>query len=294
MLFIITLINLICKVASLKRGALVTLVKGESHGDFYLLVRRNKSILQFFWNKNITTIDGRNTSSNPDIVLFYETSLTENLREYIQQQTPEIPIKFIPVKFDGFGEYKNASDKGSGFKQVYEKCHGTRWSEAAKLGYKNMCRFWFIGFLDYLREYDWMLRLDPDCEFEEESRDIIPFEGNIFISSPAWLPLHNQRFDKISTTYDGEVVRGMGPFVREFVEAVNGGKAVQIDSWHAPYTNAMFMNLSMLYANDTNDMKLIWKFLHAVDASNCIYSNRWLSFHLFSYIFDFKLCFPAD
>ena len=30
-----------------------------------------------------------------------------------------------------------------------------------------MCRFWFIGFLEYLKEYDWMLRLDPDCELEE-------------------------------------------------------------------------------------------------------------------------------
>lgn len=258
-------------------GALVTLVKGENHGDFYLLVRRNKSIYQFFWNKNSTDVKGA-TASNPDVVLFHESSLTESMRNYIQAQTPELPLKFIYIQFDGFAKFNNISDKSAGYKQVYENCHPTGWSNSFKIGYKNMCRFWFIGFLDYLREYDWMLRLDPDCEFEEDSRDSIPPAQNVFISSPAWLPLHHQRFDKISTTYDGEVVKGMGPFVREFIRMATEEKLPKIDSWHAPYTNAMFMNLSMLYANNTLESKLIWKFLQAVDDSNCIYSNRW--YHL--------------
>lgn len=255
-------------------GALVTLVKGESHGDFYLLVRRNKSIFQFFWNKNSSEANN-STANNPDVVLFHESSLTESMKSYIQAQTPELPLKFINIKFDGYAIYNNISNKSAGYKQVYEKCYPTGWSASFKIGYKNMCRFWFIGFLDYLRNYDWMLRLDPDCEFEEDSRNSIPPAQNVFISSPAWLPLHHQRFDKISTNHDGEVVKGMGPFVREFIGMSTDEKLPKIDSWHAPYTNAMYMNLSMLYANSSLESKLIWKFLQAVDESNCIYSNRW-------------------
>jgi len=256
------------------KGVIVALVKGEVHGDFYLLVRRNKSILQYFMQKNESE-----SICNPDVVLFHEASLTENMQQYIQAQSPELPIIFSPIQFDGFAKYVNSTDKTSGFKQEFENCHPTGWSSSFKIGYKNMCRFWFIGFLEYVQQYSWMLRLDPDCEFEEESRNLLPPKDSVFISSPAWLPLHNQRFDKISTTYDGEVVKGMGPFVRKFIQekisALDGGKTIVIDSWHAPYTNAMYMNLSMLFSNTTREAQLIWQFLRAVDDSNCIYTNRW-------------------
>lgn len=264
------------KITCKEKGVIVALVKGETHGEFYLLVRRNKSILQYMMQKNGSEFQG---ICNPDIVLFHEPSLTESMQQYIQAQSPELPIKFLPIRFDGFAKFVNSTDKSSGFKQEYEKCHATGWSQSFKIGYKNMCRFWFIGFLEYVKQYSWMLRLDPDCEIEEESRNLLPPIDPVFISSPAWLPLHNQRFDKISTTYDGEVVKGMGPFVREFIKdrilSSNGGKTLVIDSWHAPYTNAMYMNLSMLFSNSTRDAQLIWSFLRAVDDSNCIYSNRW-------------------
>lgn len=210
--------------------------------------------------------------------MFHEASLTANMQDYIQAQTPDLPMKFVSVEFDGYAIYSNASDKSAGFSQVYENCHRTGWSASFKIGYKNMCRFWFMGFLKYVREYNWILRLDPDCELEEDMRGVLPLAEEVFISSPAWQPLHIQRFDKISTTYDGEVVRGMGPFTREYYTAhvkPREGSGEFIDSWHAPYTNAMYMNLTALHANATWEARTVWGFLRAVDLSNCIYSNRW-------------------
>ena len=99
------------------KGAIVTLVKGESHGDFYLLVRRNKSLLEYLWPKNSSTISSNLNSSNTtfipynniDVILFHESNLADDKKNYIQAQTPTLKMNFVPIKFTGYAQYDNST-----------------------------------------------------------------------------------------------------------------------------------------------------------------------------------------
>ncbi len=271
-----------------------------------------------------------NITHNPDVVLFYENELSSELRTYIQEQTPELKMRFIPVQFDGFAVFEDATN--TTVKLVNPMCIPTFWSKSFKMGYRNMCRFWFIGLFQYVQDYDWIFRLDPDCELIDYITDLMPNNvmggvlpfvqpsatdtaesrhqhnhrhQHVFISSPGWLPLHRQKFDKIATTRDGDVVFGMGSFVRDFANRHHLNHSF-IDSMYAPYTNAMFINLRWLRSDGAHthggggailstsaaaadsgttsaiqpsrklsQPEIIKAFLREVDESNCIYSNRW-------------------
>lgn len=225
------------------RGVVVALVNGKTEAEFHLLCRRNKSILQWLW-----FTDEKMQQHNPDIMLFHEPGFSSENKSYIQAQTPDLPIIWREIKFDGFAQLDDENDPNS-FKMVRGECGRNRWSQHFKRGYKNMCRFWFMGFLEYVPEYDWMFRLDDDCEFEEDARFMLPDPFHhtkatkpVFLSSPSWLPLHRQGFDHISTDGDGDVVKGLGNLVREFAKTHNVSTPA-LASWHAPYTNAFFINL---------------------------------------------------
>ena len=144
------------------RGAVVALVYGSTPEQFHLLCRRNKSILQWLW-----FTDDKLKHFNPDIVLFHEPGLSQENKTYIQEQTPELPLLFREVQFDGHAQYNEGNDYNSGYKINNPQCVRNRWTNRFGHGYRNMCRFWFMGAIEYLPEYDWMLRLDDDCEFEE-------------------------------------------------------------------------------------------------------------------------------
>lgn len=294
-------------------GAVVALLKGNQKGDFDGVINRNKSILKYMW-KNSSVVTATNT--NPDIVLFYENELSTEMRQYIQDATPEMKMKYVPIQFDGFGVFEDATNTTG--KLVNPLCIPTFWSKQFKVGYRNMCRFWFIGVFDYVHEYDWIFRLDPDCELVGPIHTVMPENvmggvtinehnnyHHVFISSPGWLALHRQKYDKVATTRDGDVVFGLGPFVRNFANNYGLNHSF-IDSMHAPYTNAMFINLRWMrgsghhHSIDTtatatagnasavaalhhhdgpshrmSHPAIIRQFLKEVDESNCIYSNRW-------------------
>jgi hypothetical protein len=296
-----------------KNGAIIALAPKEtSFQAFRGIVDRNKSILKFLWNFN-TSIDN---STNPDIVIFHENEISVEVKQKVQNETPEMFLTFTQI--DNFNN--NAIYENETIKTVYPHCTGTYISGTFKIGYKNMCRFWTIGFLKYVKNYDWIFRLDDDCEIEEEARNKLPPDSYskhdkhpIFIASPAWLPLHRQKYDRITTTSEGGVVTGLGSFVREFSNKFNLNNTF-IDSFYAPYTNAFYMNLKWLnfeksktnsivnsYENSKetssffsnkkvqismHEMQaaIVKQFIIEVDQSNCIYSNRFFFFLLLLFI----------
>lgn len=52
-------------------------------------------------------------------------------------------------------------------------CYPTTLSNRFSLGYKHMCHFWSIDFLEYLKDYKYILRIDDDCLLNT-------FDTNIF------------------------------------------------------------------------------------------------------------------
>eukprot|EP01041_Mallomonas_annulata_P011133 gene11133-23271_t len=237
-----------------KHGAIVMLAKGEQNKNNYKeLIKRNQSIRDYIWK-----------CCNTDIIIFHEGNINLQHQQYISSFTPTMPIKFI-----------NISVIFSQFKYINKtECPTTKQSRRFNPGYHSMCYFWFISFKQYLRNYDWLFRFDADCQLISNSHNIIPppASHNIYFSSSIWLDLQTEKYDMISPTKpDGEVVRGMKTFVQEFSSKMNVHSATaNITTWRAPYTNVMYVNLTWLRSNP-----IINDFMDAVDASECIYSNRW-------------------
>ena len=243
-----------------KAGAVITLARSfKKTSEFRSLIYRNEMILKHmysFKNSSVTT------NSNPDIVIFHDKDdpISSDMQSYIVSQTPELHFVFRVVSFTGHAIFTD--EKKTAFKHVHPMCTPTKinyWD----VGYKNMCRFWFIGVYEYLQDYSWALRLDDDCWLKDNIVDLIPNllhsrnHRNIsnipLIASPAWLPLYVQRSEKINATYEGDVVIGLGQFTRDFAVRHHLNHTT-IDSFYAPYTNAMFINLHLLRKNNTNSV----------------------------------------
>ena len=71
------------------KNCICVLTKGyKNEKDYNMLIKRNKYILE-----NVYTI-----CNYPDIIIFHEGNITNTQQDYIQKQTPDLPLKFIIVK----------------------------------------------------------------------------------------------------------------------------------------------------------------------------------------------------
>lgn len=279
-----------------KRGAIIVLAPKDSSNYQTLekgIVNRNRSIQEYLWQKLLETA-AQTGEALPDIVIFHENDIPSELQKKVKEDTPDLRIIFRKIKNFNLAKYDNKTGK---FKLNYAKCPEGYRSEITPVGYKDMCRFWSLGFLDYVREYDWVFRFDDDCEISEildASMFSSLFNPDVFISAPGWQPLNRQRFDLVDLTQktQGVVVQGLLSFTQDFVNRYSPeAKGKVIHSMMAPYTNAMYINLKWLRAGEQFERKqhkssstvskqiyqahLILEFLKAVDESNCIYTNRW-------------------
>ena len=102
------------------------------------LIKRNKSIQEHLNNKNI------------DILIFHEGDITYTQQIYIQNQTPLLKIIFVNILSHAFKESK-------------KYIQFSKETEGYSLGYRHMCDFWFVSFWSFVKEYDYLLRIDEDC-----------------------------------------------------------------------------------------------------------------------------------
>jgi hypothetical protein len=138
-----------CNLLKLK-GAVVGLLSGFRK-ELSEVIDRNKSLLRYLlsesWNSSLY--------EKPDVILFHEKSLGEDYIHQIITGSSDLEIKFVEVEFDGFAVLRHDNETAvlRDFCPLHQIVHSS-------IGYKNMCRFWFIGFIKYLEGYDWMLRID--------------------------------------------------------------------------------------------------------------------------------------
>src|ERR1700748_849946 len=95
-------------------GAIVTLLHGDRNENFTALIDRNKSLMKYLWTENMHQFD---------IVLFHEPQLPPSVKDFIQQATPNLPLKFVPVDFDGHAVYDDPP-KNTTIKLIYNRCYG--------------------------------------------------------------------------------------------------------------------------------------------------------------------------
>jgi hypothetical protein len=138
------------------------------------------------------------------------------------------------------------------------------------MGYKNMCYFWSIDFLDYLKNYEYIIRIDEDCNVKHIDKNIFNnYEKN------------NIMFASGSSQYkdNPDVIVGMEQLFQEFIKEENITAYKKIDDINCPYTNIMIVNVK--YFNENN---IVQKILNKISNSNCIFSNRWGDLPIWGYI----------
>ena len=228
--------------------AITVLTKGYNYlGGYESLIKRNLLIKE-------KIID--NSNFDFDMVVFHEGNILIDHQQYICENSKQ-NIIFKDVKNSGnreaFDNNKNLIN--------YELCPPNNSSSAYPLGYKHMCHFWSIDFLEYLKEYKYIVRIYEDCFINK-------FDNNIF----------NEMVEKeihfVSPEFQGQdewyVIVGLERLLNEFLIENDIQPHKLFSEIKCPYTNFMIVNLDFLRNNE-----IINKMLKKIDSSHGIYSNRW-------------------
>lgn len=232
--------------------AIVVLTKGYDNNEKYnQLIERNVSIYDKLYKYNPNLYD---------VIVYHEGNITLEQQQYIQRKTSNMPIIFKHVQF-----YKK--DITNSF------CPPTPLSSRFSMGYKNMCYFWSIDFLNYLKDYKYIIRIDEDCVLKKIDENIVSHydKNNIMYGSPYF-----------QGTDEPGVVVGMEQMFNSFMIKHNINKKREVVQ--SPYTNFFIMNMD--YFNHNKYIKMI---LDEIAESNCIWSNRWGDLPVWGYILSYMV-----
>jgi len=199
------------------------------------------------------------TDLNIPVIIFHEGNIIEYHQNYIKNATPKLNIKFIDVK-----------EKNLAFK---DKSYVKRSKECSKhnIGYCHMCSFWFVNFWEFVKEYDYILRIDDDCLINFDIVNVFNILESKVACYGTWV-----RDDEIYLKY-------MHNFNMDFLKHHNIpiNKLIDdsyvdsyCDAWRSsitgPYTNIIGLNLSKLRENNN-----LMKYIETVKYSDFIYMYRW-------------------
>jgi len=233
----------------MKKTAIVALVRGYSNiNQYQTLIERNKFIYENIVSK---------TDENFDIILFHEGNISKEHQSHIRKSSKNLSIIFSDVKK---AQPKTAFDDKKN-KINISLCPPTPQSMSFPLGYKHMCHFWSMDFLDYLSNYKYIIRIDEDCLVTKFDYNVLKRmeENNINFSSPM--------FQGQDEDY---VIVGLKNLWENFISDYGVSPYKRFEEIRCPYTNFMIVDVEYFLNND-----LVCSFLDVVDDSHGIYSNRW-------------------
>lgn len=232
------------------KRAIITLMRG-SIGDYRkwqdnIIVLRNKSI-------------DANLKNKCDFIIFHEGNLNEEHKALILQKS----LIYSPIKFVEVSDYKTLDiefRKRLMDRSVYES------------GYASMCRFWFSTFIDYLSDYDYVIRIDDDCIVDTNVDQVFEKLKDKYIVSPQFSE-ETHRF-------------GLVEFIKDFLSETNINLANEDmgESFIGPYTNYCGFNLSKIRGNS-----IIMDYIKAVRDSQNIYTKNWQDVSLWGSVMRFFL-----
>ena len=225
------------------KNAIVVLTRGyDSPKKYKNLMARNRSLEAFH-------------QANPhyDVLIFHEGNITESHQKYLQSKTT-LPLTFKTVSFQ-----QTVANR--------PQCPNTPLSDSFSYGYKNMCRFWSITFLEELKDYEYVIRIDEDCVLTQIKPDLIAryTRDKIYFSSA-----HYQTEDV------EDVVVGMKDFFDTRLEDRLPPPV------RMPYTNVMIVNIPYFRQHTK-----IQELLSQIDESQCIFSNRWGDLPIWGYLLSY-------
>jgi len=210
------------------------------------LTRGYKDLVRYdmLIERNIAIEENCDNVNDFEFILFHEGNISLEHQNHINSKT-NISFRFIDIR-----------DIGKAFRQ---KDHIEFDSDTLKfkLAYRHMCSFWFVDFWHYVGGYSRIVRIDEDC--------IIEFNiDNLMADLKSYSAIYAKDFLDLQF-----VVKGMNEFTLEFLESQNYEGMKKRDPW-GPYTNIIALNLDRLRLR-----KIIFKYIDAIDKSDCIYTYRW-------------------
>lgn len=214
------------------RNAIVGLVRGYEDFDGYKSLIRRNELLHSNFNKRF----------NYDVIIFHEGDIKKEHQNRIKEFTPN--IKFIDVSDRAFKVSQNIDYSKEG------------------LGYKHMCRFYAVQIYDYLKEYDYYMRLDDDSYIMSEiGYDIFKFMYNNNI--------YGYRFSKL----DGhaETIRTLPKATLRYVKVNN----INIKCSIKEINHQNFYNNFHISRLDFWRREDVRFFLKYIDQQGGIYRHRW-------------------
>lgn len=241
--------------------AISVLTKGYTNRNSYdkNLIKRNLLLEKLIVSQNL---------KNYDFIILHEGNISHDDQLYISQSTPNIKVIFWDIKNQtpktAFNDSNNVLN--------HDLCPPNFLSNNFPLGYKHMCHFWSIDFLEYFKDYEYVIRIDEDCFVEEFNFDIIDKmdSEDIKLVSPYF-----QEQDV------PQVIQGLEKLRDEFIKNNEITDYTNFNEIRCPYTNFMIMNVNKIKNNG-----LVSKFLQEVHDCNCIYSNRWGDLPIWGVILD--------
>jgi hypothetical protein len=235
------------------KRCIAVLTRGYNETSQYdTLIKRNQSI-----EKRIDSLE----KEEIDVLIFHEGNINDSDQEYIKIQTSSLKIIFINV------------NNGMAFKEDKKNIPFNDGCPWFGFGYRSMCSFWFVDFWHFVQEYDYLLRIDEDC--------FIDFDiWKVFQS----LQTHSFVAGKWEMDDDSFTI-GLNELTLEFIKSEVGieKEFFPKNPCSGPYTNVFGINLKV------RDNPLLKKYIHEVDESNKIYSQRWGDLPLWGEAIDYVL-----
>jgi len=232
----------------MKKIAITVLTKGYYNlSQYNQLIQRNNLIFVNILKKS---------KFNFDLIIFHEGNITNDHQLHISSLSKPNLI-FKDVRYSGNGEAFN--DKKNIMN--YELCPPTIESQGFHLGYKHMCHFWSIDFFEYLKDYDYIIRIDEDCFITDFDFDAL---SNLINGNVKFVSGYFQGQD------EDYVIVGLEKLWNKFIADKKISPFMDFKNITCPYTNFMMLDLKFFKEN-----QLVQDFLHYVENSHGIYSNRW-------------------
>lgn len=228
------------------RNAITGLVRGYADQARYgPLIQRNRAIR----DRVLPKVGPAGT----DLLLFHEGNIPPAQQAFINAQSGADFI-FIDVSRPPPG-----MTSGGAFDRRRERPNAVREMRGFPAGYRHMCHFWFVDFVDHLPAHRFVARIDEDCvvlDFPDAFRDMAA-AGVCFKSAGV-------------ITDSPEAVVGMTEFSR-FFRAARREPAHGIgESKSGPMTNLMLLDLDHFRAHPA-----FADYRRAVSDSGMVYSHRW-------------------
>lgn len=194
------------------KGVIAVLQKASK---LSLLAQRNSVLEKVFYREG--------QENDFDVVIFCEKYVKRIHQEELQNAT-KLPLQFVFVDDSLRGSEKQYGiDRNIKKKRYFmdTKCPANGGSARFTFGYKGMCQFWFTDFQQYVEQYDWLLRVDDDCDLLHLRESLSVPNMASLLPLPDHVPFAPAQWTRSEFCTHLGAVTGMMSFTKDFADRHN-------------------------------------------------------------------------